>query len=305
MIKGLCFFLSLNVFYSCKKNNSNDNELFKRLNHNKTGIYFSNDLSLNGNLNILNYMYYFNGGGVAAGDINNDGLVDLFFTGNEVSSKLYINKGNFQFEDITKQSNTSTKTWSTGATMIDINADGWLDIYVCVSGSKNATERKNQLFVNQQDGTFKEMAEAYNLADTSYSTQAAFFDYDLDGDLDMYLLNHSHELQGLNIPKNKKLNGESENTDKLYRNNGLGDNGHPVFEDVSKEAGITIEGFGLGVGISDINQDGYPDIYVSNDFISNDILYINQGNIRVGVVRQLATLVIFPRSVWPISVYVM
>jgi hypothetical protein len=278
MIKGLCFFLSLNVFYSCKKNNSNDNELFKRLNHNKTGIYFSNDLSLNGNLNILNYMYYFNGGGVAAGDINNDGLVDLFFTGNEVSSKLYINKGNFQFEDITKQSNTSTKTWSTGATMIDINADGWLDIYVCVSGSKNATERKNQLFVNQQDGTFKEMAEAYNLADTSYSTQAAFFDYDLDGDLDMYLLNHSHELQGLNIPKNKKLNGESENTDKLYRNNGLGDNGHPVFEDVSKEAGITIEGFGLGVGISDINQDGYPDIYVSNDFISNDILYINQGN---------------------------
>ena len=270
MRKYLYFFFSFLLIYSCKT--------FQIFKHNKTGINFSNDLPLDGDLNILNYIYYFNGGGVAAGDVNNDGLVDLYFTGNQVSSKLYLNKGGFQFEDITKRSNTTTTSWASGAAMIDINADGWLDIYVCVSGSTDSNKRKNQLFVNQKDGTFNEMAEAYNLADTSYSTQAAFFDYDLDGDLDMYLLNHMHEMEGLNTPKNKKLNGESENTDKLYRNNGLGDNGHPLFEDVSKEAGITIEGFGLGVGISDINQDGYPDIYVSNDFVSNDILYINQGN---------------------------
>ena len=278
MRKYLYFFLCILLIYSCNNTSNDSGKAFQIVKHNKTGINFSNDLPLDGDLNILNYIYYFNGGGVAAGDINNDELVDLYFTGNQVSNKLYINKGDFKFEDITKSSKTNTTTWTSGAAMVDINADGWLDIYVCVSGSPDANERKNQLFINQKDGTFNEMAEAYNLADTSYSTQAAFFDYDLDGDLDMYLLNHMHKMQGLNTPKKKKINGESENTDKLYRNNGSGNNGHPIFEDVSKEAGITIEGFGLGVGISDINQDGFPDVYVSNDFVSNDVLYINQGN---------------------------
>jgi len=267
-------FLSI-LFFSC--NGRETNLRFSQLSANKTGIYFSNDLLLDGDLNILNYLYYFNGGGVAAGDINNDGLVDLYFAGNQVSNELFLNKGNFKFENITKTSKTFTTNWSSGVTMVDINADGWLDIYVCQTGNPNPDKRMNLLFINQKDNTFKEMAKEYGLADNSYSTQAAFFDYDRDGDLDMYLLNHAQEMNGLNNLKKRKLNGESATTDKLYRNNGI-TNGHPVFEDVSTEAGITIEGFGLGVGVSDINQDGFPDVYVSNDFITNDILYINQGD---------------------------
>lgn len=266
------------LMLSCSNDGKNKDLLFQKLSHETTGINFSNDLPLDGELHILNYIYYFNGGGVAAGDINNDGLIDLYFSGNQVSSRLYLNKGDFQFEDITETSNTTTTAWASGVSMIDVNADGWLDIYVSISASRTPEGRENQLFVNQKDGTFKEMAKAYGLDDSSYSTQASFFDYDLDGDLDMYLLNHMHEVEGLNTPKAKKINGESQSNDKLYKNEGIGANGHPIFKDVSMQTGITIEGFGLGVGISDINQDGYPDIYVSNDFVSNDVLYINQGN---------------------------
>jgi hypothetical protein len=276
MLRYVIFIMSSTFLFTCSEND--DNRPFSLLSSDDTGIDFSNNLSLDGELNILNYIYYFNGGGVASGDINNDGLVDLFFTGNEVSSELFLNKGNFKFENITKTSYTKTTGWSSGVTMVDINADGWLDIYVCRSGHPNLEKRANLLFINQKDHTFKEMAREYGLADTSYATQAAFIDYDMDGDLDMYLLNHMHEMSGLNNVRKRKLNSESENTDKLYRNNGKGSNSHPIYEDVSKEAGITIEGFGLGVGISDVNQDGLPDIYVSNDFITNDILYINQGN---------------------------
>ncbi|RIA08598.1 VCBS repeat protein [Flavobacteriaceae bacterium MAR_2010_72] len=276
MIKYRYIIILSLIFHSCSE--ENNHRLFSNLSANETNIDFSNKLSIDGELNILNYIYYFNGGGVAAGDINNDGLIDLYFTGNEVSNQLYLNKGNFKFEDITSTSGTATQQWSTGVTMADINSDGWLDIYVSVSGSPNPEKRKNLLFINNQDETFTEMAEAYGLADNSYSTHATFFDYDLDGDLDMYLLNHMHEMNGLNNPKKRKLLGESESTDKLYRNNGISESGHPIYEDVSTEVGITVEGFGLGVGISDINQDGFPDIYVSNDFITNDILYINQSN---------------------------
>ncbi|WP_411031236.1 VCBS repeat-containing protein [Spongiimicrobium sp. 3-5] len=274
MGKYSCLILCILFIYACSKGD----KAFQNLPNSSTGIDFSNDLSWDEDLHILNYIYYFNGGGVAAGDINNDGLVDLYFTGNQVSSRLYLNKGDLQFKDITETSNTKTTAWASGATMVDINADGWLDIYVSISGSRTPEGRENQLFINQKDGTFKEMAKNYGLADKSYATQAAFFDYDLDGDLDMYLLNHMHGFEGLNTPKVKKVNGEAENTDKLYRNEGLGQKGHPVFKDVSQQAGIVIEGFGLGVGISDVNEDGYPDIYVSNDFVSNDILYINQGD---------------------------
>lgn len=252
--------------------------MFIQRSHSKTGIDFSNDLSMGAKLNALNYIYYFNGGGVCAGDVNNDGRLDLFFTGNQVSNELYLNQGNFNFKNSTENAGLVSKGWSTGTTMIDVNADGWLDIYVCKSGYPDSKERKNLLYINQKDGTFQEEAANYGLDDDSYSTHSAFFDYDLDGDLDMYLLTHAHQMEGLNQPTRKNLNGESENTDKLFRNDGIGASGHPIFTDVSLTAGITIEGYGLGIGISDINQDGLPDIYVSNDFVSNDILYVNQGD---------------------------
>ena len=274
-----CFYsiLAVLLLFSCAENQENG-KLFTQLSAKQTGVNFANDLPLDDDLHILNYIYYFNGGGVAAGDLNNDGLDDLFFTGNQVSSKLYLNKGDFKFDDITLTAGVETNSWASGVTMVDINADGWLDIYVCVAGEVNPSDRKNKLFINLKNNTFKESASIYGLADESYSTQAAFFDYDLDGDLDMYLMNHMHKLEGLNNPKKKKVNGESESTDKLYRNDGVGTDGHPVFTDVSTEAGITIEGYGLGLGISDVNLDGYPDIYVSNDFVTNDLLWINQGD---------------------------
>lgn len=274
----VCSFVVFALAVSCSGLEKDGKYLFEPVPSDRSGIDFSNDLPLDDDLNILNYIYYFNGGGVAVGDINNDGLDDLFFTGNQVSNRLYINLGDLKFKDITREAGLHSEGWSTGVSMADINADGWLDIYVCRSGHPDPARRKNLLYVNKGDGTFTEMAEAYDLADDSYSTQAAFFDYDLDGDLDMYLLNHMHQMTGMNNPVPRKLNGESENTDKLYRNDGIGSSGDPIFTDVSAEAGITIEGFGLGVGISDLDQDGYPDVYVSNDFISNDIMYINQGD---------------------------
>jgi len=263
---------------SCTVDEKNKDYLFYPVSSKVSGIDFSNDLPLNDSLNILNYIYYFNGGGVAVGDLNNDGLDDLFFTGNQVPNRLYFNLGNLKFKDVTKEAGLLADGWSTGVTMVDLNADGWLDIYVCRSGHHDPKLRANLLYINNKNGTFTEMAYAYGLADNSYSTQAAFFDYDLDGDLDMYLLNHMHQMTGMNNPVPRKLNGESENTDRLYRNDGIDSTGHSTFTNVSKESGITIEGFGLGVGISDLNQDGYPDVYVSNDFISNDIMYINQGD---------------------------
>lgn len=275
---GIWSFVLLILGASCTEGTKRGEYLFQPVAAKVSGIHFSNDLPLDDDLNILNYIYYFNGGGVAVGDINNDGWDDLFFTGNQVSNKLYLNQGNLRFKDITEEAGLESKGWSSGVSMVDINTDGWLDIYVSRSGHLDPEQRKNLLYINQGDGTFEEMAQEYGLADASYSTQSAFLDYDKDGDLDMYLLNHMHQMTGMNNPVPRKLNGESESNDKLYRNDGVGPLGHPVFTDVSDEAGITIEGFGLGVGVSDLNQDGYPDIYVSNDFISNDILYINQGD---------------------------
>ena len=277
-IHAIWFGLLVVLAISCTVDKKSKDYIFYPVSSENSGIDFSNNLPLNDSLNILNFIYYFNGGGVAVGDVNNDGLDDLFFTGNQVSNRLYVNLGNLKFKDVTKEAGLLSKGWSTGVTMVDINADGWLDIYVCRSGHHDAKLRKNLLYINNKNGTFSEMADDYGLADSSYSTQSAFFDYDLDGDLDMYLLNHMHQMTGMNNPVPRKLNGESENTDKLYRNDGVSSTGHPTFTNVSKEAGITIEGFGLGVGISDLNQDGYPDVYVSNDFISNDIMYINQGD---------------------------
>ncbi|MFD3000161.1 VCBS repeat-containing protein [Pontibacter toksunensis] len=265
------FICAIILFSSCDSNKGD--QLFHLLSPGDTGITFSNTLSENDTLNAIEYDYLYNGAGVAVGDINNDGLQDIFFGGNMVSSRLYLNKGDLKFEDITQKAGVATDRWVTGVSMADINSDGHTDIYLCVAGPNKSAEKPNMLFINNGDGTFTESAKAYGLADTGYSTQTAFFDYDKDGDLDMYLLTNALESFPRNNVRPKKTDGQGLSTDRLYRNNG--DN---TFTDVSREAGILIEGYGLGLGIADINNDGWPDIYAANDFITNDILYISNGD---------------------------
>jgi len=262
------------MFVGCKNTPS---KLFTKLDKTETGIDFRNILEESPEMNVLNYSYFYNGGGVAIGDINNDGLQDILFTGNMVKNRLYLNKGDFKFEDITVKSGIAdNQGWCTGATMVDINGDGKLDIYICRSADGDPARRKNLLFINNGDLTFTEEAEKFGLADKGYSTQASFFDYDKDGDLDMFLINHSLQKYSTGVQQNADLRN-IKNPDfaiKLYQNN----NGH--FKDVSSEAGITsnVLSFGLGVAISDINSDGWPDVYVSNDFNEPDYLFINNGN---------------------------
>ncbi len=254
--------------FGCQKNR----RLFHERELKEAGIDFANTLSPSEDFNIIDYLYFYNGGGVAAGDINNDGLPDLYFSGNQVSNRLYLNKGNLQFEDITESAGVGGKsTWNTGSVMADINGDGLLDIYVCaVVGVKHLTGH-NELYINNGDLTFTEMSAEYGLDFESYSSSVAFLDYDLDGDLDMYLVNHA-----LHTPKSfghssARTIRSYESGDKLLRN----DNGK--FTDVSEEAGIFggIIGYGLGVAVSDFNNDGYPDLYVGNDFHEDDYFYLN------------------------------
>ncbi len=261
-------------FYSCKNDTS---KLFTSLDSEATGIKFQNTLFDDGPLNVANYIYFYNGGGVAIGDINNDGLPDILFSGNMVKNRLYLNKGNFKFEDITQQSGIADKQgWCTGATMADVNNDGKLDIYICRSADINPLMRKNLLFINNGNLTFTEKAEQYGLADAGYSTQAAFFDYDKDGDLDCFIINHSLQKYTAGVQENPELRKQynPDCADKLYRN----DNGH--YSDVSLQSGITssVLTFGLGLAISDINNDGWPDVFVSNDFNEPDYLFINNRN---------------------------
>jgi len=263
---------------------ANGNVLFTLLSPEQTHVDFSNTLSEGLNTNVLMYEYFYNGGGVATGDLNGDGLPDLYFTGNMIDNKLYLNKGHMQFEDVTAIAGVAGRPgpWKTGVTMADVNGDGKLDIYVCYSGNVRAEKRQNQLFINQgndKDGVphFIDQAQQYGLADEGYSTQAVFFDYDKDGDLDMFLLNHSPiqlpVLDEVNtteaLKKQNSLNGV-----RLYRN----DNG--VFKNVTTEAGISSSDltYGLGAAIDDVNGDGWPDIYISNDYTIPDFLYINNGN---------------------------
>ncbi|MBL7858256.1 MAG: VCBS repeat-containing protein [Cyclobacteriaceae bacterium] len=250
--------------------------LFIRLDPAQTGVDFRNDLVFDESFNIYTYRNFYNGGGVGAGDFNNDGLTDLYFTSNQGKNRLYLNKGNFQFEDITEKAGVAgSRAWSTGVAIADINGDNLLDIYVCNSGDIKNDNKQNELFINNGDLTFTERAEEYGLADRGYSTHAAFFDYDQDGDLDMYLLNNSFQAIGsFNLMQNIRDKRDSVGGDKLFRNDGKS------FTDVSEAAGIygSVIGFGLGVTVGDVNNDHWPDIYVSNDFFERDYLYLNQHN---------------------------
>ncbi|MES2775674.1 MAG: VCBS repeat-containing protein [Bacteroidota bacterium] len=251
--------------------------LFSKLNAAQSGINFNNiidETKMPGDaLNEFSYM----GGGVGILDVNNDGLKDIFFCGNQVSSKLYLNLGDNHFRDISQEAGVTTTDWITGVSVADINADGYDDLFLCTYGKGLATRSRNKLLINQTDNTFKDEAALYGIADSTYSSQAAFFDFDKDGDLDLFLVNYLlNASYSANTIYPKDLSGYYAANDKLYRNDGDGNgSGHPVFTDVSKEAGIKEDGFGLGVAISDFNNDGWPDIYVSNDFVSNDELWLN------------------------------
>jgi len=258
--------------------------LFSLLPAEKTNISFSNTINENPYGNILTYQYFYNGGGVAVGDLNNDGQQDIYFSGNMVPNRLYLNKGNMQFGDITAQAGVAGRlnNWKTGVTMADVNGDGLLDIYLCYSGNMPPEARVNQLFINKGPDAngvpeFVDQAQAYGLADASFSTSATFFDYDRDGDLDMFLLNHNpavfRNLDDISINEIQKKT-EPEMRVKLYRNDA------GKFKEVSDKAGFAGSAFtyGLGAGIADINHDGWPDIYISNDYSAPDYLYINNGD---------------------------
>nr|WP_315157352.1 VCBS repeat-containing protein [uncultured Flavobacterium sp.] len=249
--------------------------LFDKLDPEESNITFKNELIESKNISILDYLYYYNGGGVALGDINNDGLVDVYFTSNQGKNKLYLNKGNNQFEDISVKAGVEGQSdWSAGTVMADVNGDGYLDIYVCAVVGIHGFEGHNELFINNKNNTFTESAAEYGLDLDNYSSSAAFLDYDLDGDLDMYLLNHAvhSELSFGNATIRNKRSYEC--GDKLFRN----DNGK--FVDVSEKAGIFggANGYGLGIAVSDFNLDGYPDIYIGNDFHEDDYYYLNNGD---------------------------
>lgn len=268
-IGGLCLLLSL-----CGESFSQES-LFVSLSPSKTGVHFSNTLVETAESNVLTYEYFYNGGGVAVGDINNDGLEDIYFTGNMKPNALYLNQGNLRFKEISESAGIACEAnWKTGVTMADVNHDGFLDIYVCYSGKVDATKRQNKLFINNGDLTFTDKAAEFGLDDPGYSTHASFFDFDKDGDLDMYLLNHNIVvIREFEFSQAKKIRHPFAG-DKLFRN----DNGH--FTDISQQAGIKGNplGFGLGVTVADINKDGWPDLYVSNDYIEPDYLYINNGD---------------------------
>ena len=286
-MKHFILLFSCFLFICCREKDT----LFTQLSSSQTNVKFANILEESADFNVLKYGYFYNGGGVATGDFNNDGLIDLYFTGNLKPNKLYLNKGDLRFDDVTDKAGVSAADgWNTGVSLVDINADGWLDIYVCRSAAGNAKLRRNLLFINngidlslllakergRGEVTFTERAAEYGLDDPAYSSQAAFFDYDRDGDLDCFLLNHSvQEFAGFSRTMGDfKTQANPNYGSKLYRNES------GKFNDVTAESGLisNVLSFGLGVSVSDFNDDGWPDLYVSNDYNENDYLYINQKN---------------------------
>ncbi len=268
------------LFFSCKQQENvvldeKETTLFTLVDNDHTQINFENKVTENVYFNFLNYSYIYNGGGVAVGDINNDGLEDIYFTSNQGKNKLYLNQGNLKFKDITAEAKVEDEEgWTTGVTFVDINADGWLDIYVSKSGSLNNHEhRKNKLFINQKDNTFIEKAAKYGIDHYGFTTQAYFFDYDLDGDIDLYLVNHRQDFENnTNINPQIQQNIQPYSSDQLFRN----DKGY--FTNVTQEAGVANNAWGLSAAIGDFNGDTLPDIYVANDFLQPDYLYINQAD---------------------------
>lgn len=271
----ICFFVA-----SCRQTAPT---LFKNISPDKSGINFINTVVENDSINPIDLEFLYNGGGIAVGDFDNNGLPDLYFTASTTSNKLYLNRDNFSFEDVTVPAHVEGEgRWANAASVVDINNDGWKDIYICATLKKNPAERKNVLYINQGLNTnkvpvFKEMAEEYNLADTSHSVHAAFFDFDNDGDLDMYLA--ITKPAGRNAVQFSS-NGDTLKTDidKLYRNDWSDSLNHPVFTDVSKQAGLKEVGFALGLAVTDLNNDGWKDVYVTNDFFTTDHVYINNRN---------------------------
>jgi hypothetical protein len=273
--------LSLFIFYSCTKNSDLDqkNTLFVSLAPQKTGVDFINSLTETEDFNIIDYLYFYNGAGVSVGDINNDGLIDIYFSSNQGPNKLFLNKGKMVFEDISRKSGLeSLGSWKTGVSMVDINGDGLLDIYVCRLGNFKGITGKNELYINNGDLTFSESAADYGLDFQGFSTQASFFDYDRDGDLDMYLLNHAVHTENSFGRASLRYLDDGLAGDRLYKNNS--EKGEKRFTDITNEAKIYSSqlGYGLGTGISDLNNDGWPDLYVSNDFNENDYLYLNKAD---------------------------
>ena len=271
MNKAVVLILLGFVIFSCSK----ESELFTNPDIEKTGVSFQNTLTATEDMNILDYLYFYNGGGLAIGDINNDGLPDIYFSGNQVKNQLYLNKGGLQFENITETAGVAGNSdWNTGAVMADINGDGLLDIYVCAVVGLNGLDGNNELFINNGDGTFTERAAEYGLDLDTFSSSAAFLDYDLDGDLDIYILNHAVHTQTSFGKADLRYKRNAQTGDRLMRNDG--DN----FTDVSEEAGIYggMNSYGLGIAVSDFNLDGYPDIYIGNDFHEDDYYYINNGD---------------------------
>jgi hypothetical protein len=285
------------LFSACRK----ETPLFEKLPASRTGITFSNTLTENDSINVLKFEYVYNGGGVGVADFNGDGLQDVFFAGNQVSSRLYLNRGDLRFEDVTAAAGTETKLWCTGVSLVDVNQDGLTDIYLSTIAPDIRRAVPNLLFLNEgpdQQGIphFREVARAVGLADSSYATQAAWLDYDRDGDLDCFVLTNALELFNRNLIAVSQGSGQERSLDRLYRNEGVrsqerGVNSKPsalltpdsslltpYFTDVSAQAGLTQRGWGLGVVVKDLTGDGWPDIYVANDFQSNDCLYVNQRN---------------------------